>query len=123
MKSDFCKKCGASLAGLDPCELCPACEPKVIVMTAQKLIAEAHKTFHELVGPEELVRFQHLPEEDFDPSAQMRRIAAARDEAREVARWAQALLTALNVGDVKSGSPLHLKLREVMIAYRGESSM
>ncbi len=38
--------------------------------------------------------------------------------AQEVAGWAQSVLTALNVGDVKSGSPLHLKLREVMIAYR-----
>jgi hypothetical protein len=36
----------------------------------------------------------------------------------EVMHWAQATLTCLNVGDVKSGSPLHLKLREVMIAYR-----
>ncbi len=36
----------------------------------------------------------------------------------EVYGWAQAVLTALNVGDVKSGSPLHLKLREIMIAYR-----
>lgn len=39
-------------------------------------------------------------------------------EAGNVVGWAQAVLTALNVGDVKSGSPLHLKLREVMIAYR-----
>lgn len=37
---------------------------------------------------------------------------------REVASWAQAVLTALNVGDVKRESPLHLKLREVMIAFR-----
>jgi hypothetical protein len=36
----------------------------------------------------------------------------------EVMHWAQATLTALNVGDVASGSPLHLKLREVMIAFR-----
>lgn len=36
----------------------------------------------------------------------------------EVVAWAQAVLTALNVGDVKSDSKLHLKLREVMIAYR-----
>lgn len=36
----------------------------------------------------------------------------------EVAQCAQAVLTALNVGDIQSGSPLHLKLREVMIAYR-----
>jgi len=40
------------------------------------------------------------------------------DATAEVAGWAQAVLTALNVGDVKSGSPIHLKLREVMIAYR-----
>lgn len=40
------------------------------------------------------------------------------ESLREVARWAQATLTALNVGDVKSGSALHLKLREVMIAHR-----
>ena len=39
-------------------------------------------------------------------------------ETQEVARCAQALLTALNVGDVHGESPLHLKLREVMIAYR-----
>ncbi len=40
--------------------------------------------------------------------------------AEEVAHWAQAVLTGLNVGDVMSGSPLHLKLREVMIAYRAD---
>jgi hypothetical protein len=40
----------------------------------------------------------------------------------EVAGWAQSVLTALNVGDVMSGSPLHLKLREVMIDYRDKRS-
>ena len=48
-------------------------------------------------------------------------VATAIDRLREtdeVASWGQAVLTALNVGDVKSGSLLHLKLREVMIAYR-----
>jgi hypothetical protein len=39
---------------------------------------------------------------------------------REVASWAQSVLTALNVGDVASGSRLHLKLREVMIASRAQ---
>jgi flagellar motility protein MotE (MotC chaperone) len=34
-----------------------------------------------------------------------------------VIEWAQATLTALNVGHVHSESPLHKKLREVMIAY------
>jgi len=43
----------------------------------------------------------------------------AMSSAREdVLSWAQATLTALNVGDVKSESLLHLKLREVLIAYR-----
>lgn len=37
---------------------------------------------------------------------------------KEVAGWAQAVLTGLNVGDLHSGSLLHLKLREVMIEYR-----
>lgn len=36
----------------------------------------------------------------------------------EVVKWAQATLTALNVGDIKMGSLIHLKLREVLIAYR-----
>ncbi len=47
--------------------------------------------------------------------AEHKGMADAREDALS---WAQATLTALNVGDVKSGSPLHLKLREVMIAYR-----
>lgn len=41
-----------------------------------------------------------------------------RERAVAVTHWAQAVLTALNVGDVCKESPLHLKLREVMIAYR-----
>lgn len=36
----------------------------------------------------------------------------------DVLHWAQATLTALNTGHVYSGSKLHLKLREVMIALR-----
>lgn len=38
--------------------------------------------------------------------------------AADVVQTAQGILTALNVGDVHSGSMLHLRLREVMIAYR-----
>jgi hypothetical protein len=45
-------------------------------------------------------------------------IRAVPDTTAEVVSWAQCVLTALNVGDVKSGSLLHLKLREVMIAHR-----
>jgi cysteinyl-tRNA synthetase len=44
--------------------------------------------------------------------------AEERERAAEVAQCAQAVLTALNVGGVQSESLLHLKLREVMIAYR-----
>jgi len=40
----------------------------------------------------------------------------------EVVSCAQAVLTALNVGDVEKDSPLHLKLREVMIAHRAQAS-
>ena len=39
-------------------------------------------------------------------------------EAEEVTHWAQAVLTALNVGDVQKDSLLHEKLRKVMIGYR-----
>ena len=38
--------------------------------------------------------------------------------ARQALNWAQATLNVLNVGNIKSGSLMHLKLREVMIAYR-----
>jgi hypothetical protein len=41
-----------------------------------------------------------------------------RDELKEVYHWTQATLTALNVGNVQSGSALHLKLREVLVNYR-----
>lgn len=43
---------------------------------------------------------------------------AVAEAGAEPLHWAQAALTALNVGDVRSGSLLHLKLREVMVAYR-----
>lgn len=39
-----------------------------------------------------------------------------------VVQIAQGILTALNVGDVHSESPLHLRLRKVMITYRGASA-
>ena len=50
--------------------------------------------------------------------------AAQAEVARlkEVAGWAQAVLTGLNVGNICSGSLLHEKLREVMIKYRREST-
>jgi hypothetical protein len=40
------------------------------------------------------------------------------EQLEEVMHWAQAMLTALNVGDIQSESLLHKKLREVMIHYR-----
>lgn len=36
----------------------------------------------------------------------------------DVMHWAQAVLTALNVGDIRRDSLLHHKLRQVMIEYR-----
>lgn len=58
-------------------------------------------------------------------SDEVANLCRARTEAVEAAKraepvvaWAQAVLTALNVGDVQKGSPLHIKLREIMIAYR-----
>ena len=48
-------------------------------------------------------------------------LQALEDERKRVAsvvQIAQGVLTALNVGNVASESPLHLKLRETMIAYR-----
>jgi len=53
-----------------------------------------------------------------DTSSRSARESGLAAATEEVIRWAQATLTGLNVGDVKSGSLLHLKLREVMIAYR-----
>lgn len=51
------------------------------------------------------------------------RLVAMVEAQFEVVGWAQAMLGALNVGDVASGSKLHLKLREVMIAYRAASPL
>jgi hypothetical protein len=48
----------------------------------RRRVEAAHQAFHELVGPAEPPRFQHSSEEEFDPAAQLRRLAAARDEAR-----------------------------------------
>lgn len=42
----------------------------------------------------------------------------ADNDIYDVAAWAQAVLTALNVHDVRRESLLHRKLREVMIAHR-----
>lgn len=50
----------------------------------------------------------------------VRELRTKVERLEEVASWAQAVLTALNTGDIASGSPLHLKLREVMIEYRIE---
>ncbi len=41
---------------------------------------------------------------------------------REVAGWAQAVLTAWNTGDLPRECALHKKLREAMIAHREKIS-
>lgn len=50
--------------------------------------------------------------------AEITRLRAIVERLEEVMHWAQAVLTALNVGDVSRESAIHKKLREVMIAYR-----
>ena len=57
-------------------------------------------------------------EEMRDLASALRTTDGALLRAEEVYHWAQAVLTALNVGDVKKESPLHKKLREVLINYR-----
>lgn len=53
-----------------------------------------------------------------DLIAEVERLRAENAALKSVAQWAQATLTALNGGDVQRESPLHQKLREVMIQYR-----
>ncbi len=48
----------------------------------------------------------------------VRALDAELTRAEAVVGWAQALLTALNIGYVGTDSPIHKKLREVMIEYR-----
>jgi len=47
--------------------------------------------------------------------------SAGERAVQEIISCAQATLTALNVGDVQKGSPMHMKLREVMIAHRDKA--
>lgn len=48
--------------------------------------------------------------------------AKQSEQETELAGWLQAVLTALNVGAIASESPLHKKIREVMIAYRQQKA-
>jgi hypothetical protein len=45
-------------------------------------------------------------------------VGEANEQLVEIMYWTQAAVTALAVGDICSGSPLHHKLRDMMIAYR-----
>lgn len=63
----------------------------------------------------------HLASVDAAIEQQIERTYEAKSHVTDllnVMHWAQSVLTALNVGDLANGSPLHLKLREVMVAYR-----
>jgi hypothetical protein len=56
---------------------------------------------------------------DGDPHGQCAaEIARLKRELAKMASLAQGILTALNVGDIRSGSLIHLDLRKKMIAYR-----
>lgn len=61
---------------------------------------------------------QRLKAEVAELEAEVAALEAERTGLKEVVHWAQAVLTALNVGDVLTGSLLHLKLREVLVAFR-----
>ena len=43
---------------------------------------------------------------------------SASGAGQEVIHWAQAILTALNTGSIEQDSPIHRKLREVVIKHR-----
>lgn len=53
-----------------------------------------------------------------DMKADRDRLAREVEHTREVIEWLQAAVTALATGDIQHGSPLHHKLRDVVIAYR-----
>lgn len=50
--------------------------------------------------------------------AQARGNAVAHVQTKGIVECAEGLLTALNCGNVDSGSPLHLQLRKVVTEYR-----
>lgn len=50
--------------------------------------------------------------------AELRSMKKEQDALNEVMHWAQAVLTAWNVGDLPQECLLHKKLRETMIAFR-----
>jgi len=66
--------------------------------------------------PKEQAEF--ICEDYFAERKQNIRLTKELEETKEVASWAQAVLTALNVGSVPSECLLHKKLRKVMISYR-----
>lgn len=92
-----CPRCGYQYDG--PLRPCPECSKTEHSLAAPAGSAIHGATYHEL-------------------DEANAKLCAENAALVEVMHWAQAVLTALNVGDIKSGSPLHLKLREVMIAYR-----
>lgn len=63
-----------------------------------------------------LDRCESLAQQLSDAKAWAEFINVRNQKEREVVAWARATLTALNTGDIHSGNPLHLKLREVIVA-------
>lgn len=89
--------------------LLPDCHPWVIQLLAED-------------GEKELTKLDEVNSKLGEFAEKLKEQESQISNLQEVAGWAQALLTALNIGDVKSGSPLHWKLREVMISYREKCS-
>jgi len=108
-------------------EMLPSVEDELVKRTAAALTAletENAELRAEVDAAHTLVRINEACRESAEKEcdtlkAEVERLRAATSaEAVKVIEWAQAVLTALNVGDVQRESLIHKKLREVMIAYR-----
>ena len=89
-------------------------------MTNEERDSELEETIKESIGSQILIIQDAI---EVAVRQTVASVISRAERAEEVAHWAQAVLTALNVGDVCSGSPLHLKLREVMTAYRNDENL
>lgn len=86
----------------------------------QKCQVYDHEHFSPL-GDALMELHRHLISVDAAIEQQIERTYGAKAHVTEllnVMHWAQSVLTALNVGNVAKDSPLHKKLREVLIGYR-----
>lgn len=102
--------------------ICPEIKPGQGTQTREIIIQVKEEHGENIMLPEEIERIETIKMQMMLTRITdcIRELYAANQLAQllEIMHWTQATLTALNVGDVRSGSALHLKLREIMIAYR-----